>query len=393
MSKPKATEAGGNTNLLDNFAWDDQDSFFGIKEESNVEKQKKFLNEVEEEADDDEPTEVETQTTTKKPETPESEKSDEGEDDEEDELFPETEVKATETGAGDEPDEDVEFYSTLSQELKTKGVFQFAALPEDGQITEEKFFELQEEEVEGRTEQAVQDFIAEMNDEDGAAFIKFKRAGGKTSDFFEFYSQMSAVPEVDIETEAGQDAILKHYFKTVEQLEDDDITDKLEWLKESGKKKKYAEKYNDKINADKKAAKDQFLIDQAEAQKQRETEKKEFIGKIKTTASTVTNVNGFVFNKKDAEGYVDFIIKPAVKVGNQYLTAFQAELSRVIKEEPENLLIIAKLLKTKFDTSDMVISKETEATKKLKSNLASKASKLSSSPAANKKRSLSEYFN
>jgi len=383
MSKEKQQEGEtveSQTNLLDNFAWDSEDSFFGIKTETTEQQQEQFIEEVKKPA-------VET----KKPEDikPEEEEKEE----EEEEFFDASKsekIKDVETE--DKLDEDEEFYSSLSTELKEKGVFQFATLPEDGKISEEKFFELQEEEVEARTDQAIQDFIAEMNDEDGGAFIKFKRAGGKTSDFFKFYSQTSAVPEVDTDTEAGQDAILKHWYKTVENLDDDDIEDKLDWLKESGKKQKYAEKYNTKITADKKAATDQLLKDQLDAQKQREDDKKAFISSLRTTANTIENVNGFVFNKKNADEYIDYVTKPLVKLkGNQYLTGFQAELSRVLREEPDKLLILAKLLKNKFDTSDMVISKETEAAKKIKSNLENKKSKLASA-SQTKKRSLTDYF-
>lgn len=385
MSKEKQ-QAGENveiqSNLLDNFAWETEDSFFGINDAPVEQQQQQLIEEVKK------PKEEKKNPEEIKP------LEDEEKEDEETEFF-ETLDKAekpAEAKTEDEPDEDEEFYSTLSAELKEKGIFQFATLPDDGKVSQEKFFEIHEEEVEARTDQAIKDFIAEMNDEDGGAFINFKRAGGKTSDFFNFYSQTSTVPEVDTDTETGQDAILKHYYKTVEQLDDDDIDDKLEWLKESGKKKKYAEKYNSKLIADKKEATDQFLKNQVDTQKQREDDKKQFITSLKTTASTVENVSGFVFNKRDADEYVDYITKPSVKLkGNQYLTAFQAELTRVMREEPDKLLILAKLLKNKFDTSDMVIAKETEAAKKIKSNLENKKSRLSSTSSV-KKRSLTDYF-
>jgi hypothetical protein len=380
MSKEAIKTESESNKSLEDFTWDSEE-FFGITPE--VDLNQKVIDEVNED-DDDTTKVVETKTTTEKP-------ADE-DDEEEDDLFS-TEVK-TETTVedDDEPDEDVKFFTTLSKELAEKKIFQHVTLTDGEEITEEKFFELHEQEVDARFEEALQDFITELNDEDGGAFIKFKRAGGKTSDFFAFYSQMNDELDVDIEKEAGQDAVLRKWYKTVENLDEEDIEDKLDWLKEGGKKKKYAEKYLSKMDADKQAAKTQFLNDQLEAQTKRENDKKEFVTKLKTTLDTTEAVGDFVFNKPEKSGLLDYILKPAVKLkSNQYLTKFQSDLNEIVKNNPEKLLVLAKLLKTDFDTTDLVVKKQTEAVKKVKSTLATKGSQLSSANSS-KKRSLSEFF-
>ena len=385
MSKEKQTQTETqveDTGLLDNFTWDDENSFFGIPTETPTEVQQQVIKEVtteedDEDVDDDVPND---KPKVEKPKTTEVKE-------EETEMF----VEAPETIDNDEADEDAEFYSTLSKELKDKGVFKYATLPEEGQITEEQFFELHEQEVEARADEVINDFVAEINNGDGAAFMKFIRAGGKVSEFFNFYTQNGTVPEADIETESGQDVVLRHYYKTYEGLDDDDIDDKLEWLKDSGKKKKYAEKYNTKMVSEQEAARDQLVKDQELARKKKEQDQKDFVTNLKTTLDTTEGLNGFVFNKKENPVLMDYLVKPQVKLqNNMYLTQFQADLAKIIKEEPQKLLVIAKLMKSNFDTSDIVAKKKTEATQQIRSNL--KSTKQLSSTSVTKKRSLSEYF-
>lgn len=380
MSKVNQAAEVESTDLLDNFNWDTEDSFFGIGKTPAKTELETVIEEavdVEDEEDEDDTVPTDPKPAKEKKETEDAPFSD---------TLPAKEEEVTE-------DEDVTFYSTLATEMKEKSIFQFAQLPEDGKITEEKFFELQEEEIEARTEQTVQDFIAEMKDEDGAAFIRHKRAGGSTREFLDFYSRVNELPEVDTETESGQEKIIKHYLKTVEKLDEDEIEDKLDWLKEGGKQKKYAEKYNQKLSAEAETAKKEFLASQIAAQTAREESRKTYVNTLKSTIDSTENVNGFVFAKKDKGDLLDYIVKPSVKVnGNQYLTAFQSELGRIIKEEPQKLLVLAKLLKNDFDTSDMTVVKQTEATKKIKSSLDQKKSKLASS-SGTKSRSLVDYFN
>lgn len=381
-----STATAESEKSLDQFTWDDSESFFGIPSEENS---KNVMDEV---TEDDE---TEDEKVEKKTETPESKEEEEKkEKEDEDSLFTET-VKKTETSEDDEDkdDEDVKFFTELSKEFSTKGIFQHVTLVENEAITEEKFFELHEQEVEGRVEEAIQDFVNELNDEDGKAFITFKRAGGKTSDFFKFYSAQSDDLNMDIEKEGGQDAILKKWYQIKEQLDDDDIEDKLDWLKESGKKKKYAEKYLQQMQAEQKAAKDQFLNDQIEQQKVREEASKTFVSGLKSTLETTESVGDFAFNKNDKKELLDYLVKPAVKLqSNHYLTQFQADLNKLIKGGKGDLLLLAKLVKSNFDTTDLVTKQTTKVVSQVKSNLSGNKPSRLQSTMASKKKSLTDYF-
>lgn len=373
MTKEAITEVADN-DLLGNFSWDSETSFFGVEP---VEKETP-VNEV---------------VTTEKTTEPVVETT----EPEEDELFPDTEKKTENSDESEEDDEeetDKNFYTTLTKELKEKDIFQTIDIEKAGEVTEEKFFELMDEEVEGRVSIAIQDFAEKLgNHQTSNAFVNYIKAGGDPDKFFDFYSQSRSVPEVDIDKEKDQDLILKHYYKVIEQLDEDDIEDKLDWLKESGKKKKYAEKYYTKLKEDEKLQKEQFIADETEAQKARDDGKKQFIASLKSTLIDVDTVNGFTFTKEDKSSLPDYIIKPAVKLkNNQYLTQFQVDLNENIKGGGENLLLLAKMLKSKFDTSGLVAQKKTEVIKDIKSSLQIKKSKLSSSATNSKRKSIADYF-
>lgn len=377
MSKDTTNEID-NTDLLNDFKWDSNSDFFGIESETETKVETETKKEVE------------TETEEQKKEEKETDKSKAEEGDKE-EFFDHD--KQVDSGNEDDDDE-TEVFTTLSKELKEKGTFTHIELSADGKITEEQFFEHIEDEVEGRVNEAIEDFGAKLgSDQTSKAYITFLKAGGTSDEFFKYYSQASTTPEVDIEKESGQDSILRHYYKVVEELDDEDLEDKLDWLKESGKKKKFAEKYYNKLKADEQINKDKFVANQVQQQTDRENEKKEFVTKLKNTLDSTEEVNGFVFNKVDKPSLLDYIIKPTVKLkSNQYITQFQYDLNEVIKTDNEKLLVLAKLIKSKFDTSGLIIKKETEAVKKVKSSLSNTKSRLTSSNST-KRKDLADFFN
>ena len=79
-----------------------------------------------------------------------------------------------------------------------------------------------------------------------------------------------------------------------------------------------------------------------------------------------------------------FSLRKAIKLQADMQDAFS---------DPQQLLVLAKLLKSKFDISDIKAQAETEVTKKTRSNLqrAKKTSKLSSGRSS-KGKGLSDYF-
>ena len=386
------------TNELADFAWDNSTTFFGttpVKDEDE---------EVEEETSTETETETETSTETKDEKGKKSTKKT-GTETDKGKKVPEpfeeitTEETVVETAQeaegnkGEGSEDDVKFFTTLAKEMKERKIFQTVEVPET--IDENQFFELQDEEIENRFEETVQGFINELNDdEDGVAFLKFKKAGGKTSVFFQSYAKSSQIPEVDLTKEEDQDKFLRFYYREVEKLDDEDVEDKLSWLKDVGKKKSYAEKYNTKIVEADKATKAKLLSDQEEAQKTADTNRKNFVATIKTTLDSTEQVGAFTFNKTDKKELTDYVTKPAVKVtGNKYITQLQADLNTVFSGDKQKLLLLAKLIKNDFDIADVVTDLKTKVVKETKSNIKLQSTGLRpSSSSSSKNKDLASYF-
>ena len=374
MAEEKTKTEETNQNLID-FDWDEDIEFFGVKTETEdvtgIEEKKSEKKEEKEEPKKKEKEEVE-------------EKEDKKEKEEKEEEF----FKKTET---DEPEND-EFFSTLAGELKEQGVFQNVEIPEDEEITQEKFIELQDAEVNARVEEALDSFMDEL-DEDGKAFLKFKKEGGNTKDFFNVVAEKSTIPKGDIDDIKYQKKILEYYYSTYDGMDEDEISDRLDWLEDSNKLKKFAEKYEDKLQEKVKQKENAIIAQQEKLKKQQEEEDKKFVNTIKTKLEKTDKIKDFPITKRDKSELVNYITKPSVKVGkNKFLTKFQADMQQVTSDY-EKLILLAKIVKNDFDISDIEKEVTTKKTKDLREKLERQKQnpKIKSSGSSTKK-SLSDYF-
>ena len=108
----------------------------------------------------------------------------------------------------------------------------------------------------------------------------------------------------------------------------------------------------------------------------------------------IENVGHFTFNKDDKRNLHSYMTKAKVKVGkNNYLTQMQHDLQNAF-QDPEKILVIAKLLRSDFDISDVIRDTETKVTKKTKDKIERKPKiKSSKSSSGRRKKALYEYFN
>ena len=83
----------------------------------------------------------------------------------------------------------------MISQLKDNGIF--AALEDeefaDG-LSDEDLPDMIDKEVDARVEETMENFFDEMDD-DGIAFLKFKKNGGKTSDFLNAYNKFNIIIE------------------------------------------------------------------------------------------------------------------------------------------------------------------------------------------------------
>lgn len=438
MSKEKQN---GQESSLENFTWDTAGSsdFFGVPGSAVTESDKKttmqtIIDEVTSEGEEDEEevvTKIETKSKEKTKEKPtkkteEKEEEEEVEDEEkEPTFFEEEEEEDEEEDEEDKPKEkkekvkkeeskdkskkkseteknDGQFFKTLASELKEQGIFQNVEIPEDKEeLTEEEFFTLQDEEIESRVNETFEAFAEEMDD-DGKAFIKFKKNGGNTLDFISVYVD-SPVPdfggkEFDASNETHRKVVLETYLTLVEKLDDEELSDRLSYLKENGKDKAISEKYYNKL-VDIDAKQKEALLKQAEDNaKEREENSKKFNKTLSEALNKVDSVGKFKITKEDKKKLVDLITKPTVKVAkNKYIPSFHNKLGTILKagtpEALNKLILLAKLVENDFDVKDLVTKVETEVTGRVKSKLAeAKNGVKPSSSGQYQRKSLSDFF-
>lgn len=398
------------TSSLQDFSFDDNTEFFGIKPEGNSEE--KVVKEIKETTDgtpNQETTdvkEVKTKEEEKKAEKEpkffnekDEDDDDEEEDDKEDKEKGKEKGKEKEEKKEREDDDkgDDKFFTTLASEMKEKGILQNVELKEGETITEEQFFELQEKEIESRIDETFEAFFKEMDDE-GKAFLKFKRDGGRTVDFLASYQNSLDIEELNEEDAEQVSQVLSHYLSAVEGLDAEELKDRLAWLKETGKEKAYAKKYFKAIEEDREEKQEAVVKAQEKAAKKKEEDTITFNKTLEKVISETEAVGEFTFTAEDKKKLGPYITKPSVKVGaNKYVPAFQYKVAEIFRAEtPEaqqRLLLLAKLVESDFDIKDVVTKKKTEVTKVIKSKLQDAKNNVKPATAGGySKKSLGDFF-
>lgn len=379
---------------LTNFQWDDPNNFFGVESLDTPEETKTAEEEQEETAKpkpkskgktkEAEPAEEETEV------EPEEEEKEEGKPKSKKPEVPFSQAEEVEEETTDEDDE--EFFTNLTVDLKERGILT-VDIKKGEKVTEEKFFELQDAEIESRVEEAINTFMEEVS-EDGKAFLKFIKAGGKANEFFRQMAEV-ALPadDIDFSKEANQDEFLSWYYKNVEGLDDEDVRDKLEWLKESGdgKKQKYAEKYFEKVSKIEKQRKDALIKAQEKQKQARLDAYNEFSSQVTETLQNVEQVSGIGFTAKDKKELGKFITKSTNDLGISDL--YYAVKKLHAEKDKSKLLLLAKLIKSDFDFTDLVKEAKTKTAKEVRSNLNSQKQGIRPTASGNTRdRSLADYF-
>lgn len=347
-------------NDLLNFNWDanGEESFFGLNEfgdetPSNEEKQKTpQATATPVQSDDTDTDEPEKEKKSKKEEEKLSFFEEEADEDKSKEK--------TSTADGS-------IYEDVYKDLKEAGIFKHVELEEDEELDADRFYELQQEEYDKEVEERLSTWATKDLDEDAQAFIKFKLQGGNTSEFFKTYQNTSEITLGDIEDEDYQDSLIRYQLQK-EGWDRDEIEDRLEFLTESNKKSKFAEKYHDRLVQEQEKEK-QALVKQAEEQKTRARQQEEqFKTSIKETLDTNKEINGIKFSDKDKNGLINFLTKKEKLEDGRVITGFQRKLSESFSD-PKKIALLAKILNDDFDFSSFEKSAITKKTKEIKRNI------------------------
>ena len=339
-------------NGLMDFNWDESgaDSFFGLNEFGEEPKP------IEEKT----PKSVVQTTPPTTTETIESDKE-EVEKQEESSFFEEEDETKKESTT------DNAFYEDVYKDLKEAGIFKHVELEDGEELDADRLYELQQEEIEAEVTSRLDAWASQELDEDAKAFIKFKIQGGDTSEFFKTYQNTSEITLGDIEDEDYQDNLIRYQLQK-EGWDKDEIEDRLEFLTESNKKSKFAERYHDRLIKEQEKEK-QALVKQAEEQKIRVKQQEEqFRASIKDTLDTNKEINGIKFTDKDKGNLINFLTKKEKLEDGRVITGFQKKLSESFND-PKKIALLAKILNDDFDFSSFEKSAITKKTKEIKRNI------------------------
>ena len=403
---------------LADFAFDDEDSFNfdtpgGIPIATKKKEEVKVLDEDDEEDDDGAPP-TKLEKTKPKPEeeeeildagfdfgpaapAPKQKRKEEVKEEVEDEIDEppvekkeepkKPEVVKKEEVKGTPPEESSfeempeKFYTNLALDMKERGTLTIDVdIDEEKDLTEEEFFNLQEAEIESRFNETLEAFKEEF-DEDGKEYLRWKKSGGTTKDFVTKYLAPSfTLATFDETSQSNIDRTIDHYLKTVEQLEDDELEDRKQYIKDSGREKDYAKKFFDKLQKADVGRKEALQKQLEDAAKKEVEDDEAFNEELVETLNTMTSIGSFNVNDKEKKVLANYMTKPAVKVGkNRYIPKFQFDLRNILvasnKDNKRRLIALGKILANDFKLLDLEQKVETTVTKRAKARIASNTPK------------------
>lgn len=293
----------------------------------------------------------------------------------EDEELEDTASKDKDEDEDEDEDVSEDFFTNLANDLKENGVFQNVEIPKDKKLTQEEFFDLQDEEIEARVTETFEAFVEKL-DGDAKQFIKFKQDGGSTREFLsQYFNPDFNLTEFDEDNPSHVKKTIDYYLRTVEKLDDDELADRKEWLEKGGKERSSAKKYYSIIEKAEKERKDAVIASANARAEQAKQETKEFNDSLIEVIGKVDTVGSFKITNSDKKGMGAYFTKPTVKVGkNNFIPQFQADLLKILKASSEidkkKLITMGKLIKSDFKVDDLEKQVETTTTRRIRARVA-----------------------
>lgn len=365
-------EEDGDDDTVTAFASKGKKTKIKEAEEEDDEDENDKDSEDEDDEDDKEEKQVVKKKLSKETTKKGGEEDDDENDDEDDEDDEKKDIKSSKKKESTD-DEDEVFFTELAKEFKDRKIFTNVKLAKGEKITEERFFELHDEEIETRVNETIE-AIQERLDDEGKKFIDFIMRGGKPSKYIATLSLSSNIENFDPKNEAHASKTIAHHLKTVEKADEEEITDRIAYLKDKGQLEIYATKYK-KIDDERKAATQEALVtNQAQTIKDKEQAAKLFNEELVEVLNKTDKVGLFSITATDRKDLKPFFTRATVKVGkDQYVPEFIAEINRIMSgksaKDKKELLILGKIIKDKFQSKDLEIEVTTKVANKAQSSL------------------------
>lgn len=291
------------------------------------------------------------------------EADDEGEEDDDDVPQPPAKpepVKKTD----DEGDDDETVYATLFKDHVEQGLFDVEEgeeIPE--KMTPDEYYERLEKKIDQRVEEALQSLFKDELDQDALAFLKFKKNGGNTQDFFKVYGQTKEYSKMDITKEATMKMVIREKL-IADGLSEEDAAEEIEILTDAGRLETRAKAYYKQL-VEKEQQQKEMLVQRQKQEREKAEQQRAQTYKMLNEVVKKGAAAKIQLSKKDTV-IPEYIMAPASKGEN--VSQFTKDLS-AIYSDPEKLVLLAKLVRSGLDMSDIKTHIESDATRKARKSL------------------------
>jgi hypothetical protein len=216
-----------------------------------------------------------------------------------------------------------------------------------------------------------------------------------TRDFLTHYLAPSFdIPQFDPNNKNHITKTINHYLVNVEGLEGEELDDRREWLKNSGKEATHAQNFYNKIqkiDAGRKqtimAALDQRVKDQEEAVQ-------EFNVALAEVLNKTDSVGVFSINKGGKKEIYDAITKPTIKAKKgSYVPRLVARISKILaggtEKDLKDLIALTMIIESDFNLPSLKDEVETKVTREAKARIGKKQPKAAT---GGSRRELADFF-
>ena len=241
-------------------------------------------------------------------------------------------------------------------------------LSEDpGDVDEETLMDLVEQETESYVKEALNatfDTWKQKLPSNVMGLIQHTFNGGDADEYMKTWNE-TPLHLFDIESEAGQESFLRYYYKTVEGLEDEELTDKLEYHIDRGKTETVSKRFYQRLANDRDKKLETLAKQQVEAKRKQEQETQERKQKLAQSMAKVKEFAGYQFPEGEKKVLQQYATRPVLVEGKPFSSGLAADLYEALAD-PSKVMFLAKLLKNGFDTSFIEAKGKTKAIKTIK---------------------------
>ena len=273
--------------------------------------------------------------------------------------------------------------------LKEKGLADFE-LEEGEELTDEMAEEILEDSYENAVEKRVGELFADIP-QSVKDIVKFAIDGGNVDALFTKMKSQPALTitkDMDLEDETNQMSVIR--LQKQAEGEDSETTETyIEFLKDSGKLKSMSEKVHAKLLENKNKVAKAEADRQAKIKEQNKKNERLFKKELTEFVNTTEQINGVALTKNDKKTLPNYMSEKIKLEDGRVTTKMHQDLYNALQDKEKSALL-AKILQSDFDFTDIAKAEKTKYSKEVKGDL--NRSKKTTPQKTAKKKDLANYF-